>query len=113
MSPSNLVVEPGEASFADLLAEAGDGVYVTDVSGLHSGVNPVSGTFSVGATGILIVNGRLAKPANEFTIASDLVSMLSAVRAAGADARWVPFGGSVKTPPLLIGQMADRRRLTL
>ena len=41
----------------------------------------------------------------EFTIASDLVSMLRAVRAVGADARWVPFGGSVRTPPLLIGEM--------
>ncbi len=47
-----------------------------------------------------------ATPATEFTIASDLVSMLSAVREAGAEARWVPFGGSVKAPPLLIGEMA-------
>ena len=106
VSTSNLVVNPGEGSLEDLLAEAGDGVYVTDVAGLHSGVNPVSGTFSVGATGILIEDGRLAKPANEFTIASDLVSMLTAVRATGAEARWVPFGGSVKTPPLLIDRMA-------
>ena len=42
----------------------------------------------------------------EFTIASDLVSMLRAVRAAGSEPRWVPFGGSVSTPPLLIGEMA-------
>jgi len=41
----------------------------------------------------------------EFTIASDLVSMLGSVRAAGAEARWVPFGGSVRTPALLIGEM--------
>ncbi|MGI8461172.1 MAG: metallopeptidase TldD-related protein, partial [Solirubrobacterales bacterium] len=103
---SNPVVEAGEGSFDELLAEAGDGVYVTDVAGLHSGVNPVSGTFSVGATGILIENGKLTKPANEFTIASDLVSMLKAVSAAADEARWVPFGGSVKTPALLIGEMA-------
>lgn len=32
--------------------------------------------------------------------------MLSAVRAAGSETRWVPFGGSVKTPPLMIGEMA-------
>lgn len=105
-STSNLVVEAGEGSFEDLLAEAGSGVYVTDVAGLHSGVNPVSGTFSVGATGILIEDGALARPANEFTIASDLESMLSRVLAAGAEARWVPFGGSVKTPALLIGEMS-------
>jgi PmbA protein len=77
-----------------------------DVSGLHSGVNPASGTFSVGATGRLISGGELGDPVREVTIASDLVSMLTAVRALGADARWLPFGGSVKAPPLLIAEMA-------
>jgi hypothetical protein len=40
------------------------------------------------------------------TIASDLVSMLTAVQAVGSTTRWVPFGGSVKAAPLLIGEMA-------
>jgi PmbA protein len=106
VSTSNVVIEPGSATLEELLAEAGDGVYVTDVAGLHSGVNPVSGQFSVGASGVLIEGGTLAAPATEFTIASDLVAMLKAVSAAGAEARWVPFGGSVKTPPLLIAEMA-------
>ena len=43
VSTSNLIVAPGELGFEELLAEAGDGIYVTDVAGLHSGVNPVSG----------------------------------------------------------------------
>ena len=53
---------------------------MTDVAGLHSGVNPVSGAFSVGASGRAIHGGELAEPVREFTIASDLVSMLRAVR---------------------------------
>jgi PmbA protein len=106
VSTSNLVVEPGDAAFADLLRDAEGGVYVADVAGLHSGVNPVSGTFSVGATGRLVAGGELADAADEFTIASDLQSMLKAVRATGAEARWVPFGGSVRTPAVLIGEMA-------
>jgi len=106
VSTSNLVVAAGEMSFEELLEEADGGVYVTDVAGLHSGVNPVSGTFSVGATGRLIEGGSLSTPADEFTIASDLTSMLKAVAAAGSDARWVPFGGSVKVPALLITEMA-------
>src|SRR5436190_12482789 len=106
VSTSNLIVAPGEKSFEELLAEAEGGVYVTDVAGLHSGVNPVSGTFSVGATGRLISGGALADAADEFTIASDLTSMLKAVAAAGSEARWVPFGGSVNAPPLLIAEMA-------
>ncbi len=106
VATSNLIVEPGDESFDGLLAHAGDGVYVTDVAGLHSGVNPVSGTFSVGATGRLIEGGQLAAAADEFTIASNLTEMLKAVIAAGSEARWVPFGGSVRTPALLIGEMA-------
>jgi PmbA protein len=103
---SNLIVEPGDRDLAGLVAEAGEGLYVTDVAGLHSGVNPVSGTFSVGASGRLIENGRLGTPVREITIASDLVSMLKSVRLTGSEARWVPFGGSVKAPPLLVSEMA-------
>jgi PmbA protein len=103
---SNLIVEAGDHDLDGLVAEAGEGLYVTDVAGLHSGVNPVSGTFSVGASGRLIENGRLGAPVREITIASDLVSMLKSVRFTGSDARWVPFGGSVKAPPLLVGEMA-------
>lgn len=105
VATSNLVISPGRLDFDALLREAGDGVFITDVAGLHSGVNPVSGVFSVGASGRAIRGGELAEPLREFTIASDLVSMLGAVRAAGADARWVPFGGSVSTPSLLVGAM--------
>ena len=77
---------------------------MTDVAGLHSGVNPVSGTFSVGASGRLIEGGALGRPVREITIAGDLVSMLEAVLGVGSEARWVPFGGSVKA-----GSGADRR----
>jgi PmbA protein len=103
---TNLVVEPGDEDLAGLVARAGDGLYVTDVAGLHSGVNPVSGTFSVGATGRLIEGGELGTPVRELTIASDLVSMLMAVRSVGSEARWVPFGGSVKAAPMLVAEMA-------
>jgi predicted Zn-dependent protease len=42
----------------------------------------------------------------EITIASDLVTMLKGVAAIGSEARWVPFGGSVRAVPLLLGEMA-------
>jgi PmbA protein len=103
---SNLVLEPGEHDLAGLFGLAGDALYVTDVAGLHSGVNPVSGTFSVGATGRLIEGGEAGAPVRELTIASDLVSMLQAVSAVGSEARWLPLGGSVKAPPVLVAEMA-------
>jgi PmbA protein len=103
---SNLVLEPGAEDLAGLFRAAGEGLFVTDVAGLHSGVNPISGTFSVGATGRLIEGGEAGTPVRELTIASDLVSMLQAVREVGSQTRWVPFGGSVKAPPVLVEQMA-------
>jgi PmbA protein len=102
---TNLVLSEGEATTSELIETVGEGFYVMDVSGLHSGVNPASGTFSVGASGRLIDGGELGAPAREVTIASDLVSMLLAVRAVGSEARWLPFGGSVKAPPILIADM--------
>jgi PmbA protein len=105
VSTTNLVLEAGDATLDELVARAGDGLYVASVAGLHSGVNPVSGTFSVGATGRLIENGELGRPVREITIASDLVSMLKAVQAVGGPGRWVPFGGSVKSAPVLIAEM--------
>jgi PmbA protein len=105
ISSTNLLIEPGDLATADLVKRAGDGFYVMDVSGLHSGVNPASGSFSVGASGRIIEDGELAGAAREVTIASELVEMLKAVQAVGAEARWVPFGGSVKAAPLLIGEM--------
>ena len=102
---TNLLIEPGSGTTADLVKETGDGLYVMGVSGLHSGVNAISGSFSVGATGRLIRGGELAEPAREMTIASDLVSMLTAVQRASGEARWIPFGGSVKAPALLVAEM--------
>jgi PmbA protein len=106
VSTSNLMIEPGELSLDQLLERAGDGVYVTEVAGLHSGVNPVTGRYSVGATGKAIRGGELAEPLREFTIAGDLLGTLAAVQAVGSEARWVPFGGSVHSAPLLVGEMA-------
>jgi PmbA protein len=106
VSPSNLVLDPGELTLEELLRRAGDGVYITDVAGLHSGVNPVTGRYSVGASGRAISGGELAEPLREFTIAGDLLGTLGAVRAVGSETRWVPFGGSVKTAPMLVGEMA-------
>lgn len=106
VSPSNLMLEPGDRSLEQLIAEAGDGVFVTEVAGLHSGVNPVTGRYSVGAAGKAIRAGELAEPLREFTIAGDLLGTLMAIRAVGSESRWVPFGGSVRTAPILVGEMA-------
>ena len=87
-----LVMEPGARSFDELAASIGDGLYVTSFAGLHSGVNPVSGDFSVGADGLLIRGGELAAPVREMTMASTLQRLLLDIREVGGDFEWLPGG---------------------
>ena len=87
-----LVMEPGERSFDQLIGSIDHGLYVTSFAGLHSGVNPVSGDFSVGADGLLITNGVLGAPVREMTIASTLQRLLLDVREVGGDFEWLPGG---------------------
>ena len=86
-----LSLAPGTKLQPELLADLGDGVLISSVSGLHSGVNPVSGDFSTGAEGLRISGGQLAEPLREFTIASTLQRMLAEVLAVGADLEWLPM----------------------
>lgn len=100
---SNFFVEAGDRSFDALRTDAAGGVLIMDVSGVHSGANPISGEFSVGATGRRIgPDGSLGEPLREMTIASTLPEMLQSVRAVGSDLR---FFSSVGTPSILIGEM--------
>ena len=79
-------------------------LYVQSVSGLHSGTNPVSGDFSVGADGLIVRDGALAEPVREITIASTLQRMLHDVVQVGADLTWLPGGAAGMT--LLVGDMS-------
>jgi PmbA protein len=99
---SNFFVEAGDRSADELLSAAEGGVLIADVSGVHSGANPISGEFSVGATGLRITGGTLGEPLREMTIASTLPDMLKAVSGVGEDLR---FFQSVGTPSILIGEM--------
>ncbi len=98
-----LVLSPGEATADEILAMVGDGLYVQSVSGIHSGVNTVSGDFSVGAEGLMIRGGALSQPVREVTVASTLQRMLQSIVAIGGDLRWLP--GSAAGQTLAIADM--------
>jgi PmbA protein len=95
--------EPGSRDPDEIVASVGEGLYVQSVSGLHSGTNPVSGDFSVGAEGLMIRGGELAEPVHEITIASTLPRMLLDVAEIGADLTFLP--GSTAGVTVLIADM--------
>lgn len=86
-----LQLSPGTHTQEELIAQIADGVLIDSVQGLHSGVNPVSGDFSTGASGLIIRDGKTAEPVREFTIASTLQRMLLDVQAIGCDVDWLPM----------------------
>ena len=82
---------PGSRDQNALIADVDDGVLIQSVSGLHSGVNAISGDFSAGASGLSISNGQVGGPIREFTIASTLQRMLLDVVEVGGDVDWLPM----------------------
>jgi PmbA protein len=104
VGPRALRLEPGPDDVDALLARAGDAIYVQSVTGLHSGANPVSGDFSVGAEGLVVRGGAFAEPVREITVASTFQRMLADLVAVGSDLTWLPGGTAGST--LLVGDMA-------
>ncbi len=86
-----LQLRPGTRDQAELVAGIDDGLLVQSVSGLHSGVNPISGDFSTGASGMLISGGAIGAPVRELTIASTLQRMLLDIVEVGGDVDWLPM----------------------
>jgi PmbA protein len=77
ISASNLWLEAGTPSPAELTADIGLGLYVTELIGM--GVNGLTGDYSRGAGGFLIRNGTISEPVSEATIAGHLLSMFAAM----------------------------------
>lgn len=72
-STSNLYMEPGSLSPAELMADIEDGFYVTGLMGM--GINGVTGDYSRGAHGFRIEKGELTTPISEATVAGNLKDM--------------------------------------
>jgi len=77
---TNVHLEPGSVSPEELIADIGQGVYVTELIG--QGVNPVTGDYSRGASGFIIENGEITGPVAEITIAGNLIDMYRELAAA-------------------------------
>ncbi len=72
-SPSNLWLEPGTMTPAELMADIKEGLYITEMMG--SAINGITGDYSRGASGFMIRNGAIAEPVAEITVAGNLLDM--------------------------------------
>jgi PmbA protein len=97
--PSNLYIEAGKRSREEMIAGVRHGVLVTELIG--HGVNGVTGDYSRGAAGFLIVDGEVGPPVAEITVASNLKQMFASLEPAN-DLR---FRRGIDSPTLLVPEM--------
>jgi PmbA protein len=99
---TNLYIEPGIMSPDELIAGTERGLYVLEIMGAHM-ANPISGDFSLGATGFWIENGKLAYPVREVTIAGNILDLMKHVDAVASDLK---FSGRIGSPTLRIKELS-------
>jgi PmbA protein len=96
----NLCVRGNAFEPAELMAQMGRGLLVTEVMG--QGVSIITGDYSRGASGFWIENGQIAHPVEEVTIAGNLRDMFLDVQALGND---VDVRSNIQAGSILIGSM--------
>ena len=79
--PFTMYMAGGEKSEEEIFAEAGEGVYITDLNGLHAGANAISGDFSLQSSGFLVENGGKIDYIKSFTVAGNFYSLLKNITA--------------------------------
>lgn len=104
VGPTNFALLAGSTPLDALLAGVYRGLLVL-VTRNVGGINPTSGDYSVGASGVWIEDGQEVAPVSGVTIAANMLDMLAGLEAIGDDFRWVPSSGAIGCPTLRIEGM--------
>ncbi len=106
IAPTNFFISPGPLSLSEAMANMGEGVYITDVQGLHAGLNAVSGDFSLSASGFAVRGGKKAEAVHQITVAGNYFDMLMDIEDICSDLKFImPGSGHVGSPSILIGKL--------
>lgn len=103
VAPSNFFLAVGQKTQQELLQEMGDGILICTLSGLHAGLNAVTGDFSLLASGFVVSGGRRGRPVEQVTVAGNFLKLLPDVRAVGSDLFFSP--SQTGSPSLWIGSL--------
>ena len=104
ISTAFVEVKPGKRTKEELCEKIQNGIQITSVQGLHSGMNPLSGDFSLQASGYRIENGKITTPVNLITVAGNIFAMFKDIAELGSDVYVTPSG--ISTPSVFIKSLA-------
>ena len=107
IAPSNFYVEKGEKSLDEIISEMDRGILITELQGLHSGLNSISGDFSLAALGYEIKGGKKSGPVEQITVAGNYFEMLKNIEEVGSDLKFgLPGDAYIGSPSLKIKKLA-------
>ena len=103
VAPYCLRIEAGEETREEMIARMGDGLYVTEMKGLHAGANAVTGDFSIESAGFLVENGKLTRPVHSFTVAGNFFELLKAIDGVASNVEMgAPARSAIAAPDILV-----------
>lgn len=91
ISPFSFFINPGQGTLEDLMKDAGNGIYITSVEGMHAGANAITGDFSLAASGFMIENGKKGRPVKNITVSGNFFTLLKEIVRIGEDLKFNPF----------------------
>ncbi len=94
----------GDQSKKQLMEQVGNGLYITELAGMHAGIDSVSGDFSLQARGYVIKNGKKDLPVSLITVSGNVYKILNTIEALGNDADFA-FNPDIKAPSVIISEL--------
>ncbi len=100
ISSFNLYIKPSDKSFDKVIENIKEGIFITDFAGLHSGLNTISGDFSLAGEGFYIKDGKIDKPLNQITISGNFFELLKNIKDIANDIKF--SFSSVGSPSIMV-----------
>lgn len=104
---TNFYIVPSDITPEKMQSGVKKGLLITELAGLHAGINPISGDFSISSDGFLIENGKITRPVEQITVAGNFYSLLKDIECVGSDLRFdMPSsGGTFGMPSILVREL--------
>ena len=100
ISSFNLYIKPSDKSFDKMIENIKEGIFITDFAGLHSGLNTISGDFSLAGDGFYIKDGKIDRPLNQITISGNFFGLLKNIKDIANDIKF--SFSSVGSPSIMV-----------
>lgn len=99
-----MVIKKGRLSFEELVKKVNNGIYITSLEGIGTGINSQSGDYSLQASGYLIEDGKISKPIPLMTASGNLLKDFNKVEAVGSDSKLTYYG--VNSPSIILRKIS-------